>query len=82
MKQCMDLDNLHRRINKIIGQLNAIDRMIEEDIPCENICRAAGRRLLRSGNPGRSGLPWWSTAAAARPFPAARSRNPPMKCGE
>ena len=33
----MDLDNLHRRINKIIGQLNAIDRMIEEDIPCENI---------------------------------------------
>ena len=37
MKQCMDLDNLHRRINKIIGQLNAIDRMIEEDIPCENI---------------------------------------------
>ena len=33
MKQCMDLDNLHRRINKIIGQLNAIDRMIEEDIP-------------------------------------------------
>ena len=37
MKQCMGLDNLHRRINKIIGQLNAIDRMIEEDIPCENI---------------------------------------------
>ena len=37
LKQCMDLDNLHRRIKKIIGQLNAIDRMIEEDIPCENI---------------------------------------------
>ena len=37
LKQCMDLDNLHRRISKIIGQLNAIDRMIEEDIPCENI---------------------------------------------
>lgn len=37
LKQCMDIDNLHRRIKKIIGQLNAIDRMIEEDIPCEQI---------------------------------------------
>ena len=37
LKQCMDTDNLHRRIKKIIGQLNAIDRMIEEDIPCEQI---------------------------------------------
>ena len=33
----MDSDNLHRRIRKIIGQLNAIDRMIDEDIPCEQI---------------------------------------------
>ena len=33
----MDTDNLHRRIKNIIGQLNAIDRMIEEDIPCEQI---------------------------------------------
>lgn len=33
----MDSDNLHRRIKKIIGQLNAIDRMIDEDIPCENV---------------------------------------------
>ena len=37
MKQCMDTENLHRRIKKIIGQLNAIDRMIEEDVPCEQI---------------------------------------------
>ncbi len=37
MKQCMDSANLHRRIKKIIGQLNAIDRMIDEDIPCEDI---------------------------------------------
>ena len=37
MKKCMDTDNLHRRIKKIIGQLNAIDRMIDEDIPCEQI---------------------------------------------
>lgn len=37
MKQCMDTENLHRRIKKIIGQLNAIDRMIDEDVPCEDI---------------------------------------------
>lgn len=37
MKQCMDSDNLHRRLKKIIGQLNAIDKMIDEDIPCENV---------------------------------------------
>lgn len=37
MRQCMDADNLHKRIKKIIGQLNAIDRMIEEDVPCENV---------------------------------------------
>ncbi len=33
----MDSENLHRRLKKIIGQLNAIDRMIDEDVPCENI---------------------------------------------
>ena len=37
MKQCMDAENLHRRLAKIMGQLKAIDRMIEEDIPCEDI---------------------------------------------
>ena len=37
MRQCMDAENLHRRLKKIIGQLNAIDRMIDEDIPCEDI---------------------------------------------
>ncbi|WP_116592330.1 metal-sensing transcriptional repressor [Methanobrevibacter thaueri] len=37
MKECMDSANLHRRLKKIIGQLNAIDRMIDEDIPCEQI---------------------------------------------
>ena len=46
MKQCMDADNLHRRLRKIIGQVQAIDRMIDEDIPCEDILsqmNAAGR---------------------------------------
>lgn len=37
MKQCMDADNLHRRLKKIIGQVQAIDRMIDEDIPCEDV---------------------------------------------
>ena len=37
MKQCMDAGNLHRRLKKIIGQVNAIDKMVDEDIPCEDI---------------------------------------------
>ncbi|MBM6664538.1 MAG: metal-sensing transcriptional repressor [Clostridiales bacterium] len=37
MRQCMDADNLHRRLKKIIGQLNAIDRMVDEDVPCEEM---------------------------------------------
>ena len=37
MKQCMDSENLHRRLRKIIGQIQAIERMIDEDIPCEDI---------------------------------------------
>ena len=37
MKQCMDSDNIHRRMKKIICQLNAIDRMVDEDVPCEDV---------------------------------------------
>ena len=37
MRECMDAENLHRRLRKIAGQVNAIDRMIDEDIPCEDI---------------------------------------------
>ena len=37
MKQCMDAPNLHRRLAKIMGQIKAIDRMVEEDIPCEDV---------------------------------------------
>ena len=37
MRQCMDAHNLHRRIKKIMGQLGAIDKMIDEDIACEDI---------------------------------------------
>lgn len=37
MRECMDSENLHRRLKKISGQVAAVDRMIDEDIPCEEI---------------------------------------------
>ena len=37
MRECLDTENLHRRIKKILGQLGAIDKMVDEDIPCEDI---------------------------------------------
>ena len=37
MRQCMDAENLHRRLKKILGQVQAIDRMIDEDVPCEDV---------------------------------------------
>ena len=37
MRQCMDMDNLHNRLKRVDGQIKAIDRMIEQDIPCEDI---------------------------------------------
>ncbi|MDO5707858.1 MAG: metal-sensing transcriptional repressor [Andreesenia angusta] len=33
----MDSSKLNRRINKVIGQLNAVNRMLEEGRPCEDI---------------------------------------------
>lgn len=52
MKECMDSANLHRRLSKIVGQVQAIDRMIEEDVPCEDILaqiNAAKSALHRCG---------------------------------
>ena len=37
MKQCMDAENLHRRLSRIMGQVRAIDKMIDEDVPCEDV---------------------------------------------
>lgn len=37
MKQCMDSKNLHQRLNRIKGQVVAIDKMVDEDVPCEDI---------------------------------------------
>ncbi len=33
----MDSENLHRRLKKIQGQVQAVDRMIDEDVPCEDV---------------------------------------------
>ena len=37
MRQCLDMDNLHKRLKRVEGQIKAIDRMIEQDVPCEDI---------------------------------------------
>ncbi len=37
MRQCMDMDNLHKRLKRVDGQIKEIDRMIEQDVPCEDI---------------------------------------------
>ena len=39
MKKCVENENekLHHRLKRIIGQVQAIDRMIEENVPCEDV---------------------------------------------
>ena len=77
MQQCMDADNLHRRLKKIIGQVQAIDRMVDEDVPCEDIflrrsmrpnprCTAAARSFSRGTS---------STACATASSTATRTKR-------
>ncbi|MFV0394504.1 MAG: metal-sensing transcriptional repressor [Coprobacillaceae bacterium] len=52
MRQCMDSDNLHKRLKRIEGQVKAIDKMVDEDIPCEDILiqiNAAKSALHKAG---------------------------------
>ena len=58
MRQCMDADNLHRRLKKIIGQLQAIDRMVDEDVPCEDILSQinAAKSALAQMNAAKSAI--------------------------
>ncbi len=54
MKKCMESENekLHYRLKRIIGQVQAIDRMIEEDVPCEDMLsqiNAAKSALHKAG---------------------------------
>lgn len=37
MIECMDSENIHKRLKKIAGQVAAVDRMVDEDVPCEEI---------------------------------------------
>ncbi len=38
MRKCMeDVPMLHVRLKKVIGQLNGIQKMLDEDVPCEDI---------------------------------------------
>lgn len=52
MKQWRDSTTLHRRLKMIVGQVQAIDRMVDEDIPCEDVLaqiNAAKSALNRVG---------------------------------
>lgn len=66
MRQCMDAENLHRRLKKIIGQVQAIDRMVEEDIACED--------MLSQINAAKSGAPQSGTDRFGGPPPSLRFR--------
>ncbi|HIU18108.1 MAG TPA: metal-sensing transcriptional repressor [Candidatus Avidesulfovibrio excrementigallinarum] len=38
MHECMDAESLHRRLRKIVGQIKAIEKMIDDqNTPCEDI---------------------------------------------
>lgn len=54
MRQCMDAENLHRRLKKIIGQVQAIDRMVEEISPVRICCPRSMRPNRRSTEWDRS----------------------------
>ena len=52
MTHSMDRAALHRRLKRIAGQVNAIDRMIDEDVPCEDVLaqiNAAKSALHKAG---------------------------------
>ena len=53
MRKCIDgVKQLHVRLNRIIGQLAGVQKMIDEDVPCEDILtqiNAANSALHRIG---------------------------------
>ena len=77
MRQCMDSENLHRRLKKIIGQVQAIDRMVDEDVPCEDILaqiNAAKSALHKVGQVG-SGRPYQPLCPGTASSTATQSRR-------
>ncbi len=75
MRQCMDSENLHRRLKKIIGQVQAIDRMVDEDVPCEDILAQINAAKSALHGSGRSS---WrdisSTASGTASSTATRTK--------
>ncbi len=53
MRKCIEESKqLHVRLNRIVGQLNGVQKMIDEDVPCEDILtqiNAANGALHRIG---------------------------------
>ena len=54
IKKCMESENekLHHRLKKMIGQAQAVDRIIKEDLPCEDVLsqiNAAKSALHKAG---------------------------------
>ena len=76
MKQCTDSENLHRRLKKIIGQVQAIDRMIDEDVPCEDILSQINARNPRCTAAERSCLRGISVIACATALSMATRTRP------
>lgn len=37
MKQCIDVSKIQARLKRIEGQVRGIARMVEKDVPCEDI---------------------------------------------
>ena len=78
MRQCMDAENLHRRLRKIIGQVQAIDRMVDEDVPCEDILsqiNAAKSALHRELHQGRGALLKYGLTPCPRPLTRRGGRS-------
>lgn len=52
MAHCLDTKALHNRFNRIIGQINAINRMVDDGTSCEDILmqiNAAKSALHKAG---------------------------------
>lgn len=52
MNDCIDSKALHNRLNRILGQINAINRMIDDGTSCEEILtqiNAAKSALHKTG---------------------------------
>ena len=46
MKQCMDSENLHRRLKKIIGQVQAIDHVFAGVIALSDALRSDSKQVI------------------------------------